>query len=207
MMKPAVLTLSILALAGVSAVPFGALPANGPAKQRDAVVLFVSGRLFCEDVLEQVRIELLRAGHDVLIAAPDTLIAVGMDRTIIRPDLRLADADPAAARALVLVGGSGAIRHWTDSSLHRVCRSFVEAGRPVGSVGLANICLARAGLLEGRRATTFPDRGAIAELHRAGSRYRPRAVVVDGPVITGLDTKAAREFGRALVGLLERTGR
>jgi protease I len=62
-------------------------------------------------------------------------------------------------------------------------------------------------VLDGRAATVFPDRDAVAELDRAGARYRPDRVVVDGKVITGLDAEASRPFSRALVELLDREGR
>lgn len=194
----------LLTVLGASLAGADTSPAPRPPRQADAVIVFVPQRLFREEVLEVVRTRLLRSGHDILIAAPDTIIAVGMDHTIIRPDIRLRDVDPDIALGLVLIGGSGVVRHWADTILHSVCRRFVERGRPVAAIGLANICLARAGVLEGRAATVFPDRDAIAELDRAGAGYRPDRVVVDGPVITGLDAEAARPFSLALVERLDR---
>jgi protease I len=197
----------LLTVIGASLAGADTLPAFRPPNQAGAVVVFVPQRLFREEQLEIVRTRLMRADCDLLLAAPDTLIAVGMDHTIIRPDIRLRDVDPDVARALVLVGGSGIIRHWADTTLHALCRGFVERGRLVAAIGLANICLARAGVLDGRAATVFPDRDAIAELDRAGAGYRARPVVVDGPVITGLDAEAARAFSLALVDRLDREAR
>jgi protease I len=195
---------ALLLSLGASLAPADTLPASPPPDRDGPVVVFVSQRLFREEVLELVRARLLRSGCEVLIAAPDTLVAVGMDRTIIRPDLRLEDIDPAAVRALVLVGGSGIIRHWADSTLMGLCRTLAGQGRLVAGIGLANVCLARAGLLQGRRATVFANRDAIAELKAGGARYRPDPVVTDGPLVTALDASAARPFALALAARLER---
>jgi len=190
---------------GVSAAQPVISAAQGSPDQLDAAVLFIAQDMYREEVLEYVRARLIRSGHQVLVAAPDSTVAVGMDNTVIRPDIRLVDIDPGLASTLVLVGGSGAVLHWNDSTLHAACRGFAELDKPVAAIGLANISLARAGLLEGRRATVFPHRGAIDHLREGGARYVPNRVVTDFPVITAYDSRSYRPFAAALLRALERT--
>ena len=176
-------------------------PAGGSPR---AVLAFVPQKMFREDDLEDLMRRLGHAGYDVIVAAPDTTIAVGMARTVIHPGLRLDAADPRDFAALVLINGSGAVLCWDDSLLHERIRAFAAAGRLVAALGVTPVTLARTGLLKGRRATVFPHRAAVTDLVRAGARYVARPVVEDGNIMTASDSRYVNLFGRALIAWLRR---
>jgi protease I len=87
--------------------------------------------------------------------------------------------------------------------LQALARSLHAAGRPVGAICLSPPVLARAGLLAGRRATTFPTDRAIVELKRGGATYVEQAVVLDDAVLTASGPEAAAAFGAALITCLD----
>jgi 4-methyl-5(b-hydroxyethyl)-thiazole monophosphate biosynthesis len=61
--------------------------------------------------------------------------------------------------------------------------------------------LARAGLLTGRAATSFP--GFLNSESAPGIRLSEAPVVIDGKVVTSRGPGTAMEFGLALIELLE----
>jgi len=63
--------------------------------------------------------------------------------------------------------------------------------------------LARAGCLEGKEATVFPDPAAVQELRAASAKYMDKYAVVSGEVVTGRDPESAEGFARAVAELLE----
>ena len=184
-------------------VPIPAAPEPAYDPDRTVAVL-VAHVLFREEQFDTVRTRLNRAGYRLRVASRDTLIATGFDHTVIRPDAAWEDIDPGEFAGLVLIGGSGAVLHWNDSTLFAVCRAFASEDRIVGAIGLAVPILAWADLLENRRATTFPDRNAVATLTDVGAHYVHSPVVQDGNVITAVDTDQARAFADRLIAALDR---
>jgi deglycase len=113
------------------------------------------------------------------------------------------EVDGGSFDVLVLVGGAGAPAHlWDSAPLRALAQALHAAGKPIGAICLAPPVLARAGLLAGKRATTFPADRAILELKRGGAVYVREAVVQDGNIVTAGGPEAAAAFGATLAGLL-----
>lgn len=121
----------------------------------------------------------------------------------IKVEASISQLDDTAFDALVLVGGSGAPLHlWDNEPLRIFSRAMHRAGKPVGAICLAPPALARAGLLGGARATTFPDPRAVIELKRGGATYVDEAVVQHGTIVTANGPDAAAAFGAVLTNLV-----
>jgi protease I len=105
--------------------------------------------------------------------------------------------------ALAIAGGSGSPAHlWDSEPLRHVAQAVHAAGKPVGAICLSPPVLARAGLLCGKRATTFPSERAILEVKRGGATYVEAPVVLDGLIVTASGPAAATAFGETLARLL-----
>jgi protease I len=103
----------------------------------------------------------------------------------------------------VIAGGAGAPQHlWDDEPLRALVRAMHSAGKPIGAICLAPPVLARAGVLAGKRASTFPDPRALIELKRGGATSVDEPVVSDGTIVTGNGPAAAAAFAAALVHLV-----
>ena len=136
----------------------------------------------------------------VVVASTRPGVAVGMLGARVRVDCTVREADASAYDALAIAGGAGAPSHlWDSEPLRALARSLHAAGKPVGAICLSPPVLARAGLLAGRRATTFPTDRAIAELKRGGAIYVEQDVVLDGTIVTASGPEAAAAFGAALL--------
>ena len=167
-------------------------------------VLFVIApeRFRDEELLEPRRI-LEQGGCRVTVASIRSGTAVGMLGARVAVDTTIRPADADAYDALAIAGGAGSPAHlWDSEPLQALARAINAAGKPVGAICLSPPVLARAGLLQGKRATTFPADRAIAELKRGGATYVREAVVVDGTIVTASGPEAASAFGETLAGLL-----
>jgi protease I len=155
-----------------------------------------------EELLEPKRI-LEQDGATVTVASTRGGIATGMLGAKVTPDCTLQQADAKSFDALAVAGGAGAPVHlWDSEPLRTMVKALHAAGKPVGAICLAPPVLARAGILAGKRATTFPADRALVELKRGGATYVDEPVVLDGTIVTGSGPEAAAAFGQTLSRLL-----
>ena len=99
---------------------------------------------------------------------------------------------------IVLPGGMPGTTHLgeCDDLTDQVTR-FARDGRQVAAICAAPTILASLGLLEGKRATCFPDlQGKLVE---AGATLCQDEVVIDGNIITSKGMGTAIAFGLAIV--------
>ncbi len=180
-------------------IPAGAGRNHPPGR---TVLVFLPQHFYADDEFEPLNRIVEQAGLALQICGVSPDVVVSLNRQTLRPDVVLADVDPAEYAGLVLIGGSGAALHWGDSLLHVRCRQFAESGKVVAAIGLAPIALAHAGVLRGRQATVFLDRTAVGFLQQGGSRHSFRPLVVDRNVITAASAEHAAGFARAIVRAL-----
>jgi len=167
------------------------------------VLIVIAPERFRDEELAEPRRALEAAGHVVTISSTRPGAARGMFGTRIAIAASVALLDAAEFDALMIAGGSGAPDHlWHDEPLRKLVRSMHAADKPIGAICLAPPVLARAGVLSGKRATSFADARAIIELKRGGANYVDEAVVLDGTIVTGNGPAAAAAFGAALVQLV-----
>ena len=142
---------------------------------------------------------LRRAGVEVVVASLAGSPVTGSH------GIRLAADTPLAALAeqdfdmIALPGGMPGADHLKkDPRIAALIRRLHGAGRPVAAICAAPMVLAAAGVLDGRRATSFP--GFLADA--GGATVVADAVVVDGGVITSRGPGTALDFSLALVEAL-----
>ena len=116
--------------------------------------------------------------------------------------LGLADVNAGDYDAVVFIGGSGAQEYFNDSVAHDIAQSANEGGKVVAAICIAPVILAKAGLLEGKKATCF-DGVYSSQLESMGALFTSEDVVIDGNIITANGPAAARDFGNAIVRSLE----
>ncbi len=155
-----------------------------------------------EELLEPKRL-LEAGGATVTVASTRPGPASGMLGAKVAVACTVQQADAAAYDALALAGGSGSPSHlWDSAPVQALAKAFHQAGKPVAAICLSGAVLARAGVLQGRRATVYPTERAVLELKRGGARYVAEPVVADGNILTASGPEAATAFGAALLHLL-----
>lgn len=140
------------------------------------------------------------AGHEVVVASKGVEFASGMlgGRAAVDMDISQIHADD--YDALVIPGGSGANLYFDDSAVHQIVKDFFNSGKLVASICISPSTLANSGVLEGKRATSFPTQKGNLVAH--GADFVESNVVEDGNIITGSGPSAAEEFGKKIVGKL-----
>lgn len=146
------------------------------------------------DLLRRADIEVVTAGLD---AAP----VKGSRGTVLLPDTTLDRAIEHEYDMLVLPGGQpGATNLEQDPRIIALIRKMAEEKRFTAAICAAPKVLARAGALEGKRATAFP--GVLDPAQWPRVQVENRAVVTDGKVITSRGPGTAMDFALELIGIL-----
>ena len=114
--------------------------------------------------------------------------------------LSVAEASNRQWDAVVFVGGAGARVFFDDPAAHELARHQLEPGRVLAAICVAPSTLARAGLLDGIKATAFPDRESDLRAH--GALWTGEPITVDGAIVTANGPEAATEFGEAVARAL-----
>ena len=146
------------------------------------------------DLLRRAGIEVVTAG---LAAGPVT----GSHGIALAADATLDEALTRDYDMVVLPGGLPGSDHLADDERVRaVLRRLADSGRFTAAICAAPKALAAAGLLEGRRATSFP--GVLEAAAVPGVELSDEAVVQDGRVITSRGPGTAMDFALSLIEIL-----
>lgn len=151
----------------------------------------------CEEIEAVTIIDILRrAGIDVVTAGLAAGAVTASRGVVLVPDATLQSIVHESFDMIVLPGGgAGVDRLRRDERLLSCLRSHLGQGRPLAAICAAPRVLADAGLLAGRRVTSFPGwLDGVRDID-----YRETAVVVDGDVITSRGPGTAMDFALELV--------
>lgn len=125
---------------------------------------------------------LKEAGVDVDVASSSRRSIKGKHGYEVAVDRTLDEVDPLDYAILVLPGGAAPAALRTMPRALELARSFFANGKPVAAICHGPQILISAGLLRGRKATSYES--VSAELEGAGALYEDREVVVDGNLVT-----------------------
>jgi 4-methyl-5(b-hydroxyethyl)-thiazole monophosphate biosynthesis len=141
------------------------------------------------DVLRRANIDTVIAGlHDGHVASARNVKVV--------PDTVLDSVKADDFDMIVLPGGQpGSDNLNADPRVKELIKSFSAKGKLTGAICAAPIVLASAGVLAGKRATSFPS----YKDKLGGAVYEESSVVVDGNVFTSRGPGTALNFGLAIV--------
>ena len=153
----------------------------------------------CEELEAVTIVDLLRrAGIDVITAGLDAQPVRASRGTVLIPDTTLDEVVGRDFDMIVLPGGLPGADHLDrDPRIRALLTRTASAGRYVAAICAAPKVLAGAGLLDHRKATSFP--GALDALNVPGMAYREDAVVQDGKLITSRGPGTAMDFALTLI--------
>jgi protease I len=170
------------------------------------VVLVIAFNGFQDREYELTRKVLEMAGAKVFVASSALGQAEGKSGLRVNTDLTLDEIKIDEIEALVFIGGPGATEYFDNKIAHSLAKEAVEKNKVLAAICIAPEILAKAGLLNGKKATvwsSFVDRSPVEVLKRGGAIYLDQEVVVDGKIVTANGPAAAEKFGQAIVELLK----
>ncbi len=156
----------------------------------------------CEELEAVTIVDLLRrAGIEVVTAGLEPGIVKGSRGTQLLPDATLDAVLGDDFDMIVLPGGMPGAKHLReDARIIGVLKRMAEEGKYTAAICAAPTVLAEAGLLSGRRATSYP--GFLDKMDVPGMAYLEDAVVRDGKVFTSRGPGTAMDFALALIEAL-----
>ncbi len=170
--------------------------------QKKNAVLIIPSKNFQDKELFVTQTHLQNNGVNVTIASSSMKEARGMLGKTVSPDRLYSDLDTANYDAVIFIGGSGASQYFDDPVAHEIAIEAVSKEKIVGAICIAPLILAKAGILESKRATIWS--GMAEELSSYCNIYTAKRVEVDGKVITANGPQSVKVFAEAIIKKLER---
>jgi protease I len=164
------------------------------------VLMVIASRNFRDEEYQNPRRILERGGAEIVVASSSLNVARGMLGATTKPDILIRDVNVDEYDAILFIGGSGSSEYWNDQVAHSIAKEALSKGKILGAICIAPTTLANAGVLSGRRVTSFPSEAS--KLKAKGAIYTGADVEVDGKLITadgpGSSTKFGEEIAKAL---------
>jgi 4-methyl-5(b-hydroxyethyl)-thiazole monophosphate biosynthesis len=156
----------------------------------------------CEELEAVTIIDLLRrAGIEVIAAGLQPGIVKASRGTQLVPDVTLDAALENEYDMVVLPGGMPGAKHLKeDTRILNLLKKMAGEGKFTAAICAAPTVLAEAGLLKGKKATSYP--GFLDKMVLPDTRYVTDAVVRDGMVLTSRGPGTAMDFALALIEAL-----
>jgi len=166
------------------------------------VLFIVAQKDFRDDELFKPKEILEKNGFVVDIASLDKGKAYGADGGIVDViSIRNVNIDDYVF--IGIVGGPGALS-LDKEEVANVVKEFYGKGKPIGAICIAPVILAKAGLLDGVKATVWksPDGTTVKTLEDYGATYVSEDVVVDKNIVTANGPHAAVSYGKKILELI-----
>jgi len=153
----------------------------------------------CEELEAVTIIDLLvRAGVNVVTAGLEAGPVTASRGVVLVPQMSLDEALKQDYDMVVLPGGMPGAEHLdNDPRVAKLLRSMAESDLFTAAICAAPKVLANAGILAGKRATSYP--GFVDKMNLPDVEYREEAVVQDGKVITSRGPGTAMDFALTLI--------
>jgi protease I len=164
------------------------------------VLMVIAKNRFRDEEYIEPRKALEDAGAVITVASSSLNTSEGMLGLKVKPDVQIGNVKEEDFDGIVFVGGGGAAEYFDSPVAHKLARSFYEHGKLTSAICIAPATLANAGVLKGKKATSFPS--SLPILKAKGAILSNDNAVVDGKIVTAVGPEAAKKFGQELVKVL-----
>jgi len=153
----------------------------------------------CEELEAVTVIDLLRRARiNVVTAGLDNQPVCASRGTVLIPDTTLDEALKQDYDMVVLPGGQpGADNLDNDERVHTLLKKMANSEKFTAAICAAPKVLANAGILSGKKATSFP--GVLDNMALSDVNLVQNAVVQDGKVVTSRGPGTAMDFALTLI--------
>jgi 4-methyl-5(b-hydroxyethyl)-thiazole monophosphate biosynthesis len=163
--------------------------------EKKAVILLATG---FEEIEAITVVDVLRrAGIEIIGAGIDSMSITGSHGIAVSADKRLSDVKHDFDAVIIPGGMPGALHLHNSSEVNNFIKDMNAKGALIAGICAApSVVMAPIGLLDNKAATCYPgDQIDFAK----NTKYKDKAVVVDGNIITSQGPGTAMEFAFAIV--------
>lgn len=153
---------------------------------------------------------LLEEGFEVDIAAPQRGSISGEHGYGLEVQKTFAEVKPEDYDLLIIPGGSpdgapATVRK--NKKAQEIAKAFFKEDKPVASICHGPWTLASAGVIKGRRLTSYWHDGVPEDIKAAGGMYEDKEVVVDGNLVTSRYPGDLPAFMRETLRMVRKNGK
>lgn len=164
------------------------------------IVMVIAPRVFRDEEYAEPKRVLESRGASVQTASVTPGECIGKLGMRVQAGLAVSEAALRDWDGVIFVGGAGAAVYFDDESAHALAMRAAAGPGVLAAICIAPSILARAGLLDGVRATAFASQHDDLIAH--GAIWTGEPVTVDGRIVTGNGPEAATAFGEEIGDLL-----
>ena len=144
-----------------------------------------------------------QAGFTVITASDKAGNAIAKDGSSTHVDLPIEHVDLANFKAVVFIGGPGALDHLNNPTSYALIKEAAEKELVLGAICISTRIFAASGILKGKDATGWNGDNELTDLYnQLKINYKRHDVVVDDSIVTAVGPDAAREFADNIISLL-----
>jgi protease I len=167
------------------------------------VLFIIAPKDFRDEELFITQTELEKSGLTTIIASSIVGECIGSKGGIAIAALSLDQININDYATIVFIGGMGSRTFFDDQKAFKLAQEMHNAGRPVAAICIAPVILAKAGLLNHKKATVFSSE--IETLEALGAYYTGMDVTVDDNIITAYGPQSAIRFAKRIVAKIHET--
>lgn len=160
------------------------------------VLLVIAPKDFRDEELFITQAELEKNGLKTIITSTTTGDCIGSKggTTFATQDIHQINTNEFAT--VVFIGGIGSRIFFEDDTAISLAQQMHAKGNPVAAICIAPVILAKAGLLNHKKATVFSSE--IETIESLGAYYTGMDVTVDGNIITAYGPQSALRFAKRI---------
>lgn len=170
-------------------------------QKQNSILIFLPKKDFNEEEFKAVKNGLTKAGKHVFVTSDDHSVCSGSKGMKVKSDTSFLNVNVNNFSAFILIGGTGSRNYWKNESLHKIIKRFFEANKVIAAMCSSPITLAKAGILQNKKATCFSE--DKMELINAEIDYQDRNVIIDGNIITADNSRSSIQFVESILHLLK----
>lgn len=164
------------------------------------VLVILAPKDFRDEEYFKTRVALQANGAQIVTVSKGVEEATGTKGGKVKIDFELDEVKPDDYEAIVFVGGKGAVGYFKNKKVLDLARDFAQKEKVIGAICIAPAILANAGILKGKKATSYSSEKS--KLLSKGAKFTGAEVQQDGKIITASGPQASDAFGRKLAEVL-----
>ena len=172
------------------------------------ILMIVAPEKYRDEELEIPKSHFEEKGIEVVVASTKKGTCHGMMGRSVEATLSLDEVNADDYDAVVFVGGGGTPMIRKEEKAIEIAKDAASKGKVVAGICWACTTLAKAGLLEGKKATVWVGNDAEYEMttdkvmEKFGAHVQKDGLVVDGKFVTADGPAHAKQFAEAIEKLI-----